>query len=279
MTIELRGKDVTVKIREDIRGQIESLKKADRKVSLAIVRLGKHPSDLSYEKSIVRNCEELGIETKIIELNRNISTEDLSESIANLNEDQSINGILIFRPLPSHIDETIVKNIISPNKDVDCMNPINLERVFEGDLSGFSPCTPRAAVELLKHYNISLEGKNVVIINRTMVVGKPIAMMLLEENATIIICHSKTKNLRDFTRKADIVVSALGKAKILDETYFNENSIVIDIGISLDEEKNISGDVDYKKVLGKVKAITPVPAGVGSVTTSILLKQLVDSID
>ena len=279
MTRELKGKDVAVKIKEDIRKKVQVLEAKGKKVTLGILRLGKHPSDLSYEKSIVKNCQELDIATRIIETSREISIEDLIETIEGLNTDENIDGILIFRPLPRHIDENIIKNIISPYKDIDCMHPINLEKVFEGNLSGFLPCTPRAGVELLKHYDIKLEGKNIVVINRTMVVGKPISMILLEENATVTICHSKTEELKNFTRRADIVISALGRAKALDETYFNENAIVIDIGVSLDSDKKISGDVDYERVFGKVQAITPVPAGVGSVTTSILLRQLVDSVN
>lgn len=270
---------MAVKIKEDIRKKVQVLEAKGKKVTLGILRLGKHPSDLSYEKSIVKNCQELDIATRIIETSREISIEDLIETIEGLNTDENIDGILIFRPLPRHIDENIIKNIISPYKDIDCMHPINLEKVFEGNLSGFLPCTPRAGVELLKHYDIKLEGKNIVVINRTMVVGKPISMILLEENATVTICHSKTEELKNFTRRADIVISALGRAKALDETYFNENAIVIDIGVSLDSDKKISGDVDYERVFGKVQAITPVPAGVGSVTTSILLRQLVDSVN
>lgn len=278
MTIELKGRSVALNIKDKIRNKIKELDSENKKATLGILRVGKHPSDLSYERSIIKNCEELGIYTKIIEVNKDVSTDSLINSIEGLNNDKSIDGILIFRPLPKHIDENIIKNVINPEKDIDCMNPINLEKVFEGDLKGFLPCTPKAAVELLKHYDVELEGKNIVIINRTMVVGKPISMMLLEENSTITICHSKTKDLREFTKKADIVVSALGKAKILDYTYFNPNSVIIDIGVSLDENKKISGDVDYGSVFGKVKALTPVPAGVGSVTTSVLLSQLVNSI-
>lgn len=199
------------------------------------------------------------------------------EIIERLNKDDFISGILVFRPLPKHIDEEVIRNVISPKKDIDCMNPINLEKIFEGDMTGFAPCTPKAAVEILLHNNVSLEGKNVVIINRSMVVGKPLAMMLLEENATVTICHSRTKDLHKVTSNADIVMTALGRPKYFDKKYFKEESIVIDIGISEDENGKISGDIDFEDVKDYVKMITPVPNGVGSITTSILLKQTVNA--
>lgn len=192
-----------------------------------------------------------------------------------LNGDESISAILVFRPLPKHIDEARIRKAISPAKDVDCMHPLNLARVFEGDMDGFLPGTPKAAVEILLYNKVDLEGKNVVIINRSMVLGKPLAMMLLNENATVTICHSRTKDLPAITKAADVVVTALGRAKFFDENYFNEDSICIDVGISVDDDGNLSGDIDYEPVSEKVKMITPVPGGVGSVTTSLLLSQVV----
>ncbi len=218
----------------------------------------------------------MGIESKVYERDRDIKTEELVELIEELNRDDEISGILVFRPLPDHIDEDIIRNVISPEKDVDCMHPLNLENIFEGKMDGFAPCTPpKAAMEILKYYDIPLEGKNVVVVNRSMVVGKPLAMMLLNENATVTICHSRTKNLNEVTKNADIVVVALGRAKFFDESYFTEESIVIDVGVSLDENGKLSGDADYDRVLPLVNKITPVPGGVGSVTTSILLSQVV----
>lgn len=271
----LKGKLVADHIKERIRANIERLSKENLFPTLAIVRLGSNPGDISYEKSIIKNCDSVGIKSKVIEKDENITTEELSNLIEELNEDNSISGILVFRPLPKHIDEEVIRNKISPMKDVDCMHPLNLERIFEGDMSGFAPCTPKAAMEVLKYYKIPIEGKNVAVVNRSMVVGKPLAMMLLKDNATVTVCHSRTKDLHEVTNKADIVVVALGKAKFFDEKYFNEKSVVIDIGVSLDENGKISGDVDYDKVEPIVDKITPVPGGVGSVTTSILLNQVV----
>ena len=271
----LKGNVVANKIKEKMTEDIEQLGKLGKIPTLGIVRLGQNPGDISYEKSIIKNCDKLGIETKVFEKDENINTEELIELIEELNHENNISGILVFRPLPKHIDEEIITNTISPLKDVDCMHPLNLEKIFEGDLSGFAPCTPKAAMEVLKYYDIPLEGKNVVVVNRSMVVGKPLAMMLLEENATVTICHSRTQNLNEITNNADVVVVALGRAKFFDESYFNEKSVIIDVGVSLDEDGKLSGDVDYDKLLPLVDKITPVPGGVGSVTTSILLSQVV----
>ncbi len=275
MTDVLKGKVVADRIKEQMKKDIQELKQANKTPRLGIVRLGDNPGDISYEKSIIKNCNNVGIESKVYERDRDIKTEELVELIEELNRDDEISGILVFRPLPDHIDEDIIRNVISPEKDVDCMHPLNLENIFEGKMDGFAPCTPKAAMEILKYYDIPLEGKNVVVVNRSMVVGKPLAMMLLNENATVTICHSRTKNLNEVTKNADIVVVALGRAKFFDESYFTEESIVIDVGVSLDENGKLSGDADYDRVLPLVNKITPVPGGVGSVTTSILLSQVV----
>ena len=271
----LKGNVVANKIKEKMSEDIEALAKENKVPTLGIVRLGNNPGDISYEKSIIKNCEKIGIKSKVFEKDENIKTEELVELIEELNNDNNISGILVFRPLPKHIDEEVIRNTLSPKKDVDCMHPLNLEKIFEGDMSGFAPCTPKAAMEVLKYYDIPLEGKNVVVVNRSMVVGKPLVMMLLEKNATVTICHSRTQNLNEITKNADIVIVALGKAKFFDESYFNENSIIIDVGVSLDEDGKLSGDADYDKLLPIVDKITPVPGGVGSVTTSILLSQVV----
>lgn len=271
----LKGNVVANQIKEKMKQDIEELIKHGKTPTLAIVRLGDNPGDISYEKSIIKNCDNVGIKAVVYERNVDIKTEELIELIEELNKDDETSGILVFRPLPKHIDEEIIRNVISPEKDVDCMHPLNLERIFEGDMDGFAPCTPKAAMEILKYYDIPLEGKNVVVVNRSMVVGKPLAMMLLKENATVTICHSRTQNLHEITNKADVVVVALGKAKFFDEKYFNEDSIVIDVGVSLDENGKLSGDADFEKLSPMVDKITPVPGGVGSVTTSILLSQVV----
>ena len=271
----LRGKVAADKIKERMVERIEKLNEKGLEPRLAIVRLGEDPSDLSYERGIIKNSEKLGIKTVIKEEAVSIKTEELVKIIEELNNDDDISGILVFRPLPKGIDEELISKTVSPEKDVDCMNPLNLAKIFEGDMSGFAPGTPKAAIEILLNYDIDLEGKNIVVINRSLVVGKPLAMMLLEKNATVTICHSRTKDLDKITKKADIVMTALGRAKFLDEKYFNEDSIVIDIGVSMDDDGKMSGDVDFDNVEDKVAMITPVPRGVGSVTNTVLLDNVV----
>lgn len=277
MTDVLRGKVVADKIKEQMAKDIAALKEAGKIPTLGIVRLGNNPDDISYEKSIIKNCERLEINSKVFEREEETNTDQLVSLMEELNEDKTISGIIVFRPLPKHIDETKIREAISPDKDVDCMHPLNLAKVFEGDMSGFVPGTPKSAMEILLDNKVELEGKNVVVVNRSMVLGKPLLMMLLNENATVTICHSRTKNLHEITSGADVVVTALGKAKFFDEKYFNENSICIDVGVSLTEDGKLSGDIDYDKVSPMVKAITPVPGGVGSVTTSLLLSQVVEA--
>lgn len=271
----LKGGVVAKGIKEEIKKDVEELKVKNINPSLAIVRLGENPDDISYEKSIIKNCDKLGIEAKVVTEKEDASTDELVSLIEELNANKDIHGILVFRPLPKQINEDVIRNTIDPNKDIDCMHPLNLERVCDGKLDKFVPCTPKSALEILKHYEIPLEGANAVVINRSMVVGKPLAMMLLTENSTVTICHSRTKNLNEITKNADIVVTALGRAKFFSEDYFNENSVVIDVGMSLDDDEKISGDVDFENVSEKVKAITPALGGVGSVTTSLLLSHVI----
>lgn len=275
MTIVLKGKPIADKIKEDITERVKQLKEKNLIPRLAIIRLGEDPSDISYERGIVKNAEKLGIDIIIKKEDRDIKIDKLVAIIENLNNDIDVSGILIFRPLPKEIDVDIISKAISPLKDVDCMNPLNLAKIFEGDMSGFLPGTPKAAIEILVENSVELEGKNIVVINRSLVVGKPLAMMLLEKNATVTICHSKTKNLEKICKEADIVMSALGKAKTLDSKFFNKDSIIVDIGVSMDGDGSMSGDVDFSDVADMVSMITPVPGGVGSVTNTILLDNVV----
>lgn len=277
MTEVLKGNVVAAEIKEKMKKDIEELAKTGKVPTLGIVRLGNNPDDISYERSIIKNCDAIGINSKVVERDLDMTTEDLVGLMEELNQDNSISGVLVFRPLPKHIDEAKIRSALSPDKDVDCMHPLNLAKIFEGNMTGFLPCTPKAAMEILLYNNVELEGKNVVVINRSMVLGKPLAMMLLEKNATVTICHSRTKDLHEITSKADVVVTALGKAKFFDAKYFNANSICIDVGVSLDNEGKLSGDIDYPNVSEIVKMITPVPGGVGAVTTSLLLSQVVEA--
>ncbi|WP_409069616.1 bifunctional 5,10-methylenetetrahydrofolate dehydrogenase/5,10-methenyltetrahydrofolate cyclohydrolase [Clostridium sp. FAM 1755] len=277
MTKILYGNEVALKIKEDLNLRIDKLKEKNIIPKLAILRMGNKQDDISYERSIIKNCEKLNIETKVYELKEDILENDFLKLMEELNGEKNIHGILVFRPYPKHLNESIINSAIALNKDIDCMHPLNLEKIFEGDLDGFMPCTPEAVMEILKYYDIDLKGKNIVIINRSMVVGKPLAMMALSNNATVTICHSRTVDLPSITKKADIVVTAIGKAKLIKEEYFNKDSIVIDVSINVDENGKLCGDVDFENVQDKVKAITPVPKGVGSVTTTLLLKHIVEA--
>ncbi|HZH92584.1 MAG TPA: bifunctional 5,10-methylenetetrahydrofolate dehydrogenase/5,10-methenyltetrahydrofolate cyclohydrolase [Tissierellaceae bacterium] len=275
MTEILKGNVVAASIKEDMATRIAILKEKGIVPTLGIIRLGDNPGDVSYEKSIIKACEKMDIQAKVYERETTMTTEDLVALMEDLNRDSEISGILLFRPLPKHIDEEVIRSSISPDKDVDCMHPLNLEKIFEGNMTGFAPCTPKAAMEILNFNDIQLEGSKVAVINRSMVVGKPLVMMLLEKNATVTICHSRTKNLSEVTRDADVVVTALGKPKFFGKEFFNPDSIVIDVGVGMTEDGKLSGDVDYESVSEEVSMITPVPGGVGSVTTTILLNQVV----
>ena len=273
----LKGKPFVEALKERISEETISLRGKAIEPTLAIIRVGNRPDDVFYEKSIIRNCDSVGIKTKVFEVAADIDMHKFSTIVKEVNDDKSIHGIMLFRPLPNQLDIDDIKHMIDPQKDVDCINPENLRRVFEGDDSGFPPCTPEAVVEILKHYDVPLEGANAVIINSSMVVGKPLAMMLLKEESTITVCHIKTRELSEIASKADIVISAVGKAKLFGADYFSEDTLVIDVGINDDGNGKICGDVDYEKDNNKVKGITPVPGGVGTVTTAILLKHVVQA--
>ena len=271
----IKGKPVADKISENLIKEVSDLSKEGITPKLAIVRVGARPDDLAYERGALKRCQTIGIETEVIELEENITQEEYIKAVHKLNEDEKVNGILTFRPLPNHLNEDVIKYEIDPNKDIDCFNPINISKILENDKSGYPPCTPTAVVEILKYYDVDLSGANIVVLGRSMVVGKPVSMLLLNENATVTICHSRTKNLPEITSNADILVAAVGKANMVKEEYIKDGAIVIDVGINVDDEGNLCGDVDTNNVLDKVSMITPVPGGVGSVTTSILASHVV----
>ena len=271
----IKGKPVGDALSDQLKLECEALVKDGIQPKLAILRVGAKPNDLSYEKGALKKCETIGIQTEVTELPEGTTQDEYIAALEKLNNDASVNGILTFRPLPEGIDEEVIKNVIAAEKDVDCFSPLNTAKLMEGDKSGFPPCTPTAVVEILKHYDVELNGANVAVLGRSMVVGKPAAMLLLNENATVTICHSRTKNLEKVTSQADILVAAVGRAKMIKENFVKEGAVVIDVGINVDENGNLCGDVDIASVQDKVSMITPVPAGVGSVTTSILAKHVV----
>ncbi|HPW40930.1 MAG TPA: bifunctional 5,10-methylenetetrahydrofolate dehydrogenase/5,10-methenyltetrahydrofolate cyclohydrolase [Bacillota bacterium] len=264
-------------IKEELAKKVQLLAAEGLRPKLGIIRVGARPEDISYEKGIMKNCESIGISCEVTALSDDISNEDFMKALEAANSDRSINGILVFRPLPAHIDEDRARNMINPAKDIDCMNPYNLAKVFEGDDSGFEPCTPAAVMEIIRFFGINLQGENVAVIGRSMVVGKPLSMMLLKENATVTICHSRTKDIRSIVSRADIVVAALGKARAVGADYIKPGAVVIDVGVNGAPEGGICGDVDFEKVKDIASKITPVPGGVGAVTTLMLLKHVVEA--
>ena len=274
-TVKLTGKPVVEYLRGNIKARVAELKERNIVPTILIIRVGNKEDDVFYERSILKNCSLLGIEGRVNELPKNVLMEELTKIIEDANDDNSIHGIMMFRPLPEHLNQKEILEKMNPKKDIDGMTPVSLEKIFEGDDSGFSPCTPKAVIEMLKYYDIPLQGSNVVVAGRSQVVGKPLAMLLLKENATVTICHSKTKNMSSITSNADIVVAAIGKAKFMNEEYFTESSIVIDVGVNDDGNGKICGDVDYDNTFGKVKALSPPTGGVGTITTTILLEQAV----
>ncbi len=270
----IKGKPVADKITENLIGEVEQLKNKGEYPKLAIMRVGARPDDLAYEKGAVSRCKKTGIKADVIELPVDISTENFITELRKLNEDDKVHGILIFRPLPNHLDEAVIKYEIDPEKDIDCFSPINEGKLYEDDDSGFPPCTPTAVMEMLDFYNVELRGNNAVVIGASNVVGKPAALMLLNERATITVCHSKTKDTAKVASDADILVVAVGMANLVKENFVKEGAVVIDVGINVIDGK-LCGDVDFEGVKDKAGMITPVPGGVGSVTTSILAKHVV----
>lgn len=271
----IKGKEVADKITDDLIKEVENFKS---KPVLTIVRVGSNPDDLAYERGAKKRCEKIGICIEVITLNEDVTQREYEILLESLNRDPHVNGILTLRPLPNHIDENKIKDIINPEKDVDGFNPINFSKIAIGDSTGFAPCTPMAVIEIMKHYNIKLTGEHVVIVGRSMVVGKPLSMMMLNENATVTLCHSKTEDLASITSSADILVSAIGRAKMIGHEHVKNGAIVIDVGINVDEKGNLCGDVNVGDHLEYyVDTITPVPGGVGSVTTSILAKHVVEA--
>jgi methylenetetrahydrofolate dehydrogenase (NADP+)/methenyltetrahydrofolate cyclohydrolase len=273
---ELRGKPVADELAEKCSSEINGLKTKGITPKLTIVRVGEREDDLSYEKGVIKRFSAAGAIAEVAALPADCSQKELDETISKLNDDSSVHGILMFRPLPVHLSENNIKRIISESKDVDCMGLNNLAYLFAGGKNGYPPCTPQAVIELLEHYQIDVTGKKVTIVGRSLVVGKPLAMLLLAKNATVTICHTKTINLADECKKADILIACAGVARMINEKFINPEQIVIDVGINM-ENGRLVGDVDYESAAGTVKAITPVPGGVGAITTAVLLKHTVQS--
>ena len=274
----LKGKDVVENLNGKLIDKVKELKENGINPTLAILRVGEREDDLSYERGAKKRCELVGVEVKVVSLPIDVTEEEYLDALDKLNKDITINGILMFRPLPKHIDESKARNMLLAAKDVDGCTDLSLAGVFTNTKLGFSPCTAEAAMEILKFYDIPIEGKKVAVIGRSLVIGRPIAMLLMHENATVTICHTKTVDVPSITKEADIVVVASGQMESVGADYLKENQTVIDVGISWNDEKNkLCGDVRFDEVENLVSAITPVPGGVGGVTTSILVKHVVEA--
>lgn len=267
----ISGTEISAKKRREIKEKVFKYRENGGHIGLAVIIVGDDGASKIYVRNKRRACEEVGIESFEYALNENTSESELLELISKLNSDPRINGILCQLPLPSHINEKNVINAIDPKKDVDAFHPINTGRILTGDY-GFLPCTPAGVIEMLKEKNIPIEGRHCVIVGRSNIVGKPLAMMFLKENATVTVCHSKTKDLKAETLRADILVAATGKAHLITADMVKSGAVVIDVGINRDENGKLCGDVLFSDVEKKVSYITPVPGGVGPMTITMLLE-------
>ena len=272
--LELRGKKVSDGIKEYVSKELETLSFVPK---LAIVRVGENPDDMSYERGATKKLKSFGLDVASYVFPQDISDEAFKKAFKDINEDDEVTGILLLRPLPRTINEKDIENMIDPKKDLDGISPINIAKVFAGDTTGFSPCTAEAVIEVLKAYDIELTGKRVTVVGRSMVVGKPMSMLLLKENATVTMTHTRTADLKKTCSDAEIVIAAAGRAKMLNSDYCGQDAVMIDVGINVDENGKLCGDVDYATLDGKASAATPVPGGVGTVTTAVLAKHLIQA--
>ncbi len=277
MAERLRGKPVADAIKEALAKKVEALKGRNIVPKLGIVRVGARPDDLFYEGGAKKTCTAVGMEFEVFEYPEEIDQAAFEKAIADVGAKRDINGILMFSPLPKHLDERKIRTLIPVEKDVDCLSLGGAAKVFTDDPTGFPPCTPTACMDMIHHYDIPIKGKKCVVVGRSLVVGKPLAMLLLREHGTVTICHSRTENLPEVCKEAEILIAAVGRAKMINADYVKEGQIVIDVGINADPDNpgKYCGDVDYAAVEPIVERISPVPAGVGSVTTSVLCKQTI----
>lgn len=275
----LKGLPVAKALTEKNRAKADQLKARGITPTLAIIRLGDNAGDLSYEKGALKRAEQTGVEVRRYVFPEDIIEEALIDEIQKINEDDSIHGVLMFRPLPKHINEKKVCETLSPAKDMDGITSGSMAGVFMDSETGYPPCTAKAVMEILKHYGEELKGKKVTVFGRSLVIGKPVAMMAMREHATITMCHSRTRT-EDFAKagkEADIVIAALGRAKMVGADKLGENQVIIDVGINTDEEGKLCGDVNFDEASANAAKITPVPGGVGSVTTAVLMKHVVEA--
>lgn len=273
----LSGKEVAAALDAQLAARVEALKEKGVTPCLAIVRVGERGDDVAYENSAVKRCEKVGVHVEKFILPETATQEELLRVIDTVNQSQSISGCLLFRPLPKHMNDEVVRNALLPQKDVDGITSGSLAGVFAGVDKGFPPCTAQACMEILDFFGLDVSGKRAAVIGRSLVVGKPAAMMLVQKNATVTVCHTKTKDMPSVCREADILIVSAGRAGVIGKEYVRPGQIVIDVGINVDENGKLCGDVRFDEAEPVVEAITPVPGGVGAVTTSVLIKHVVDA--
>ncbi len=267
----INGKEISAQVKKEVGQKVSELKEKGISVGLAVVLVGQDPASKVYVNNKKKACEAIGIESFEYLLPEDTTQEELLSLVEKLNSDEKVDGILVQLPLPRHLDEKAVIAAISPDKDVDAFHAVNVGKIMIGDYT-FAPCTPAGIIELIERSNISLEGKNCVVIGRSNIVGKPMSMLLLHKNATVTICHSRTKNLSEVVRGADVVVAAVGRAKFVTADMVKEGAVVIDVGINRMDDGKLCGDVDFESVAPKCSYITPVPGGVGPMTIAILMQ-------
>lgn len=273
----LKGAEVAKALTETLQQEAEQLKAKGVEPCLAILRVGARDDDLSYERGAMKRCEKVGIAVRSVVLPEDVTQEMLMGEVRKLNEDAGVHGVLMFRPLPKHLDDEAVRAALAPAKDMDGITDGSMTAVYAGTGSGYAPCTAQACVELLKHYNIPIKGKRVVVIGRSLVIGKPVSLLLLAEHATVTICHSRSENLSDICKEADILVVAAGKAGMIGAESVRAGQVVLDVGIHANADGTLCGDTRFAEVEPLVAAITPVPGGVGAVTTAVLASHVIEA--
>lgn len=277
MAQRIDGKLISQQIKDELKEEVKRLEAQGRHACLAVVQVGDDPASTVYVRNKKKACAYIGIESRAYELPERTTEEELVKLVEDLNADASVNGILVQLPLPEHIDEDRIIRTISPDKDVDGFHPVSVGRLWIGE-KGFLSCTPAGIIQLLKRSEISIEGKECVIIGRSNIVGKPMAALMLRENATVTVAHSRTKNLKEIAKRADILIVAVGKERLITADYVKEGAVVIDVGMHRDADNHLCGDVDFDSVEPAVSAITPVPGGVGPMTIAMLMNNCVETI-
>lgn len=273
----LRGAPVADALTQKLISEVEDLKEKGVIPTLATVRVGERGDDIAYERGATKRSEKIGIDVKHFVLPEDISQDSLISTLNEINIDKNIHGVLLFRPLPKHIDDNIVRNALSPEKDIDGITDASMAGVFTQNALGYPPCTPAACMEVLDFYNIETTGKKAVVIGRSLVVGKPAAMMLIAKNATVTICHTKTSDMPSVCKDADILIVSAGRAGVVDKDYLSKGQTVLDVGINVDDEGKMCGDVNFADAEAMVDNITPVPGGIGTVTSTVLAKHVVEA--